>query len=59
MQRHTLRVAFAALFLWGNSPDSEAKGLCESLRKFAESVKPDESKVLEFHIWQCRARQQC
>jgi hypothetical protein len=49
MRRHTLPAAFAVLSLSIHPTDSEAKGLCEPLRKFAESVKPNESKVLEFH----------
>jgi hypothetical protein len=28
---------------------AEADGLCGSLRKFVESVRPDESRTLEFH----------
>ncbi len=49
MRRRTLPVVLAALSLWTHPTEAAVPGLCGPLRKFVESVAPNQLKTLEFH----------
>jgi hypothetical protein len=52
MRQKTLSLMSCLITLAVCQPASAADGLCESLRTFADSVKPGETKTLRFHtIW--------
>jgi hypothetical protein len=48
MRRHTIRIVLTALALLGCQTGSAANGLCEPLRQFVASVKPGDTRVIEF-----------
>jgi len=49
MKRSALFVVVATLSALTQPTGAAAQGLCEPLRQFIESVKPDETRTLEFH----------
>jgi len=49
MRRLALQAVIPALFALTPLTGAAAQELCEPLRKFIESVKPDETRTLEFH----------
>jgi hypothetical protein len=50
--KHAVVATFPLALVAVTSPSIAADGLCKPLRDFVRSVKPDETRVLEFHtIW--------
>jgi hypothetical protein len=49
MRRRTLSLALSALYLWTYQIAAASNGLCEPLRRFVASIKPNDTRVLEFH----------